>query len=284
MTPFFTIGITSFNYLKYLRQCIDSVLDQSFQDFEIILYDDASTDGSQQFLTQFREEKKITEIVLGKENVGVSSARNFVFSKASGRYFMYLDADDYLLPGFLEKMYQWVVSNPTRHLFQYGEYWLDDKTGKISLSTEIPKIETQWDLMYPVAVGGGFVFSRYAFEISRGFAISLRVGWEDWDFWIRNVRQFGSVPTDVVELAYRINKPSREKEVELDWNKIYDLCRKMFLRHSELCLCGIRVPMYRTIIYPEDVIGVKNPEIPRTKKLHDIPRRRRNSFSRFRRV
>ena len=86
---------------SYLKRCIDSVLAQSCQEYEIILVDDGSTDGSAEICDEYAEkQKKIT--VIHKENGGLSSARNAGLEIASGEYVMFIDADDVVHSKMLE--------------------------------------------------------------------------------------------------------------------------------------------------------------------------------------
>ena len=98
-----SIIVPVYNAEKYLPACLDSVLNQSFKDFEIILVDDGSKDGSLMLLDGWASKDNRVK-VFHKENGGVSSARNLGLSKASGEYVTFVDADDELPAGALEKM------------------------------------------------------------------------------------------------------------------------------------------------------------------------------------
>ena len=86
---------------SYLKRCIDSVLAQSCQEYEIILVDDGSTDGSAEICDEYAEKQK-TITVIHKENGGLSSARNAGLEIASGEYVMFIDADDVVHSKMLE--------------------------------------------------------------------------------------------------------------------------------------------------------------------------------------
>ena len=99
MSKYFSIIVPIFNCEKYLRQCLDSVLHQTCQDFELILVDDGSTDGS---LAICREYTGSNVKIISQENAGVSVARNVGLSHATGKYVVFLDSDDWLWPDLLE--------------------------------------------------------------------------------------------------------------------------------------------------------------------------------------
>ncbi len=98
-----SVIIPVYNVEKYLPQCVESVLAQSYQNFEILLIDDGSTDQSPAICDSFAE--KNTKIrVFHKANGGASTARNAGLDRASGEYVFFLDSDDYLDPQALEKL------------------------------------------------------------------------------------------------------------------------------------------------------------------------------------
>ena len=102
MTPEITVIIPNFNKSKYLEQCINSVLNQTFKSWNLIIIDDASTDESKKILNKFINHKQISIINL-KKNKGVSFCRNLGMRLAQTKYISFLDSDDYWLEDKLEK-------------------------------------------------------------------------------------------------------------------------------------------------------------------------------------
>lgn len=100
MTPYISVIIPVYNAETTLNKCVVSVLKQQFADFEVILVDDGSKDGSCQICEEFaRKDSRVT--VIHKENGGVSSARNRGLEIAKGKWVTFVDSDDYLGDGFL---------------------------------------------------------------------------------------------------------------------------------------------------------------------------------------
>lgn len=98
--PKVSIIVPVYKAEKYLNRCIDSILAQTFTDWELLLIDDGSTDRSGDICDEYA--KKDTRIrVFHKENGGVSSARNLGLDSAQGEWVTFIDADDYILPDFL---------------------------------------------------------------------------------------------------------------------------------------------------------------------------------------
>ena len=105
-TPFFSILIPVYNVEKYLPACLESVLRQSFMDYEIILVDDGSKDTSGQICDAYCAKHADKMRVLHKPNQGLISARREGLKLAKGQYICFLDSDDFFLGESLTKLYQ----------------------------------------------------------------------------------------------------------------------------------------------------------------------------------
>ena len=98
-----SIIIPVYNVSEWLDQCLESVVNQTFSDFEVILIDDGSTDGSGQKCREWAE-KDCRIRLISKSNEGPSKARNLGLQKAVGTYLAFLDADDWIDSRYLEIM------------------------------------------------------------------------------------------------------------------------------------------------------------------------------------
>ncbi len=105
-----SVVVKSYNHAPYVHQTIQSVLDQSFQDFEIVVTDDGSTDGTPDIVRNFQD-KRIKLEVLSRNN-GISIAMNSVLARANGEYIAILNSDDYALPGRLKRQVTFLDSRP----------------------------------------------------------------------------------------------------------------------------------------------------------------------------
>lgn len=93
--PKVSIIVPVYNVERYLRQCLDSLVDQTYQNIEIICVDDGSTDASSEILTEYALKNSKVRVIR-QENSGLSAARNVGFSFATGDYVMYVDSDDWI--------------------------------------------------------------------------------------------------------------------------------------------------------------------------------------------
>jgi glycosyltransferase involved in cell wall biosynthesis len=105
-----SIIIPVYNAEKFLSKCLDSVKNQTYQDLEIILVNDGSTDRSGLICDEYAQKDK-RFIVIHKENGGVSSARNAALNIASGKYIGFVDPDDWIEPCMFEKLYQLIIDH-----------------------------------------------------------------------------------------------------------------------------------------------------------------------------
>ncbi|MDD7369153.1 MAG: glycosyltransferase family 2 protein [Berryella intestinalis] len=102
MQPRVSVIVPVYNVERFLEECLDSVLAQTFPDFEVVCVNDGSTDSSPLILEQYRaRDERI--VVVSQENAGLSAARNTGLRHARGEYVAFLDSDDYLAPSMLEK-------------------------------------------------------------------------------------------------------------------------------------------------------------------------------------
>ena len=141
--PFFSIIIPVYNVKQYLGKCLESVLGQSFGDFECILVDDGSKDGSSELCDELAcQDTRIR--VVHKENEGVAIARNTGIRMAAGDFLMFLDSDDTLSVGLLESCAQKLKQTGSDILvFGYQRVAAD---GKILMSS-VPNVEDSKKLM-----------------------------------------------------------------------------------------------------------------------------------------
>ena len=102
--PKFSIIVPIYNKEKYIERCIKSILNQTMQDFEIIILNDGSTDKSEEVLLKYINKNKEKIIYFKQDNHGIAQTRNNAIEKVTGEYFLFIDADDYIENNLLEKL------------------------------------------------------------------------------------------------------------------------------------------------------------------------------------
>jgi glycosyltransferase involved in cell wall biosynthesis len=109
---FFSIIIPAYNYGRFLTRAIDSVLEQHFSDCEVIVINDGSTDNTDALMQDALKKNDPRLRYIQQENKGVSAVRNLGVAQSRGTYLLFLDADDALLPGSLDKMQRHLIAYP----------------------------------------------------------------------------------------------------------------------------------------------------------------------------
>jgi len=196
----FSVIIPIYNKEKYIRHAILSVLSQTFQQFELILINDGSTDNSFQVVNSFISELQNNNpdvinkiIILNQENKGVSSTRNNGVKSAKYDYLAFLDADDWWEENFLEKMKFLIDEYPDSGVYGTGYYKIK-KQRKIKSEIGLPDNFSHGLIDYfsvyaknffymPLWIGATVIKKEY-FILENGFKTYLKWG-EDFDFWIR---------------------------------------------------------------------------------------------------
>lgn len=155
-SPALSIIVPVYKVEHYLKECIDSILNQSFKDFELILVDDGSPDKSGEICDSYIA-KDYRIKVIHKSNGGVSSARNSGISQAKGVWITFIDADDLILPTFIAALYSPIAEGHDIELVQGG--CQNYEAGKIT------GIEQQYDSL--ISNEPGLLFTKF-----RGLTIS----------------------------------------------------------------------------------------------------------------
>lgn len=117
-----------YNVEKYLKKCLDSILSQTYKNFEVIIVNDGSPDNSQKIIDEYKKKDKRIK-AYKKENGGISSARNFGISKAKGEFLLFVDSDDSVNKELLEKINE--VASHTTDIVRFQAEKINGKTHSI---------------------------------------------------------------------------------------------------------------------------------------------------------
>ncbi len=123
--PFFTIVIPIYNAEKTILRCLQSIEKQSYQNFEIILVDDKSTDNSLEMIKRERDRDSRINIIINLQNRGPSYSRNIGIKYAKGEYILFVDADDYVSNDYLRTILNSVISCDKPDLLFFSHYEIE---------------------------------------------------------------------------------------------------------------------------------------------------------------
>ena len=185
--PHVSVILPSWNRADWLKKSIDSVLEQTFRDFELIVVDDASTDSTQEILTIYSG--KFRSITFAK-NLGVSAARNAAVKNCDSEWIAFLDSDDFWHPHKLQKQIAQTVIRAECPIHFTDEIWIrngvrvNPKKKHQKLEGWIFKPSLELCLMSPSTV----LLKRDLFEVHGLFDETLPIC-EDYDLWLRLTAQ-----------------------------------------------------------------------------------------------
>lgn len=123
--PRFSIVTISFNQKDYLEECINSVLNQNFKNYEYIIVDDGSTDGSREIILKYKDKLKF---IFGKNDYGPTNSLNKGFEKAKGEIFYYINSDDFMLQNALTDANKIFQDFPESDVIYGNGYEVDQKS------------------------------------------------------------------------------------------------------------------------------------------------------------
>lgn len=141
--PMFSVMIPVYNMEKYLNRCIDSIINQSYNDIEVILVDDGSQDASSKICDEYALEYSFIRVI-HKKNEGLLMARRTAIREAKGEYFVFLDADDYLADSYFESL-EAVIKKEKCDLIFFGYNLVDSRDNIIRSVMDIYQ-KTRFDI------------------------------------------------------------------------------------------------------------------------------------------
>lgn len=226
--PFFSVIIPLYNKENFIENTINSVLNQSFIDFELIIINDGSTDNSEAKIMQFKD-ARIRYYV--KENEGVSIARNLGITTAQAEYITFIDADDYWYPNFLQEMFDTINRFSEQKVFSAAKE-IETKKNIFPAQYSIKKkadcqIVNYFDASHKESIiwTSSAVFHKSVFKEAGVFDTEIKIG-EDTDLWIRIGLKYPVVFNWTILARYIFDKQSVSR------NHHYIFEEKSFLKYA----------------------------------------------------
>ena len=206
MTKKISIIIPVYNAEKYLERCLMSIIDQSYQDFEIILINDGSTDNSLNICNQFSEKDKRIKVYT-KKNGGVSSARNYGIKKVITDYVCFIDSDDFISNDYLIILYSNIYdTNSDISVCGFIKYYKDEQVGDQKIQNKIIfDKKSAYDAMISNKQYAGYVWNKlYKFEIIKRMGDEIFKGnmFEDFEFNCRYLNECKKIVYTPTQLYY----------------------------------------------------------------------------------
>jgi len=220
-----SIIITAYNYEKYIEECLESCLQQTTNySFEVIVIDDGSTDSTQDILNLYKENLRIK--ILSINNSGIEKASNIGFFTSQGEYVVRLDADDKLLPNFVEHLLTSAKKQPDFD-FYYADYCIIDENGSRLEYIKLPDFSLDEVIKRGDFLATGTVIRRQILMSFGGYNEStINSGLENYEFILELINK-GSIGLHINEglFLYRRHK---ENISEIKKEKIISYGKKLF--------------------------------------------------------
>ncbi|MFM0280103.1 glycosyltransferase family A protein [Paraburkholderia sediminicola] len=223
-----SVVVPCFNQEEFIAEALESVLRQSYSDWECIIVDDGSTDESQAIIQRYAA-KDPRFLVVTKVNGGVAAARNFGFAQARGTLFVPLDGDDKLHPDFLGRAVECFTAQPDTDLV----HCKTKRFGATSKVWRLPEYSYE-KLLWQNMIVNTTMYRREAFLRVSGYSSEMIHGFEDWDFYVRLLSPQSKVRfIDAPLFLYRVKKSSRSTE-QVESGKIEESQRLIYARNRPI--------------------------------------------------
>ncbi|OEE68085.1 hypothetical protein A1OO_20365 [Enterovibrio norvegicus FF-33] len=220
--PLVSIYVTTHNRKEKLERALNSCFRQSYDNIEIIISDDGSSDNTKTFCESLLEKKINVKYIRSESPKGACHARNVAIEAASGYYITGLDDDDYFKHDRIEKFVN-SIDRLNDHSFLYSNY----NIGKRSL-TRSNRISLK-DIIYKNGIGNQIFIEKYKLEHVKGFNSKLPA-WQDHELWIRLITEYGSA-LNVGAFSYFVEESS--DSISISSKRIED-ASEFFSKHEEI--------------------------------------------------
>lgn len=231
-----SIIVPCYNQAEYLAETLDSVLTQTYRNWECVIVNDGSPDDTEMVAKDFIAKDGRFKYVW-KENGGLSSARNTGISISEGEFILPLDADDLIAPTYIEKAVGFFSQYPETKLV----YCKADLFGKENGYWDLGEYEYEKFIWFN-CIFCTAMFRRVDYNLTNGYNVNMIHGLEDWDFWLTLLKKGDLVHRiDEVLFHYRIKEESMI--IELKKKYFHDAMIQLCKNHPD-----IYMPYYENII------------------------------------
>jgi glycosyltransferase involved in cell wall biosynthesis len=213
MEPKVSVIIPCYNYADFLKICLESVLNQTFQDFEVIIVDDASTDYTAEIVLSYKDHR--IKYIRHERNLGPSAAFNTGINLSQGKYIAIIGADDIMKPENLSEKVKILENYPEIGLVHSNAEIIDETGQVIGLARKLiapNKVEIEKKLFDRLLYGNFIIASsvvarRDCYQKVGAYDTNLRHA-EDWDMWLRLAYHydFGYINSPLIQ--YRFHRKS----------------------------------------------------------------------------
>lgn len=216
-----SVIVPCYKQAEFLDECINSVIEQTFKDWECIIIDDGSPDNTEEISKKWcNKDSRIK--YYKKDNEGLSKARNYGIGLAAGRYILPLDADDKIGKQYMELALPYFNKENVKIVYCRAEFF-----GEMKGEWRLPDYSFK-ELLTKNMIFCSAFFLKTEWERIGGYDINMVNGLEDWEFWINMLKNGGeAIKIDSVQFYYRKKQNSLISIAELNYEKLANyVCEK----------------------------------------------------------
>lgn len=211
-----SIVMSVYNGEHYLTQAMDSLLSQTFPDFDVIVVNDGSTDGTTRILDDYAKQDLRVRILSNPQNIGLAVSLNRGMEEAGGKYIARMDADDISLPQRLEKQFEFMETHPDVGILGTAIEQIDS-TGRVTMQRLYPSesILICWQLMYENPICHPSVMLRRTLLKNNQYNPDLITA-QDYDLWSRlaGITLLANLPDVLLRLRKHGRNLTYQKEIQ----------------------------------------------------------------------
>ena len=197
--PLVTVYITNYNYGKYIKQAIDSVLNQTCQDFELIIIDDGSTDNSKEIIESYSHLPQVK--IVYQQNKGLNITNNVALKLANGQFIVRLDADDYFEKEAIKSMSDALLKDKELGLV-FPNYYLVDEDGNVLHEEKRHSFEKDVTLLDMPAHGACTMIRKSFLQTLGGYDEEFKCQ-DGYDLWVRFTAKYKVNNVNQILFSYR---------------------------------------------------------------------------------
>jgi glycosyltransferase involved in cell wall biosynthesis len=224
--PYFSIIVPAFKAEKTIKRCIDSIINQSYKDYELIIIDDGSTDNTAEIVAEYGDKVRYIRY----EHKGICQLRNALLDEAKGEWLLFLDADDYLATDFIEQSFRDISTGDESLAIVYPDrtYFGANEFNVVSEEFSIEKMKHR-----NIIVMCSLVRLSAARRI--GFDLAFAEGLEDYDFFLGLINAgYKAKAQHKSHVFCRVHKRSRTAAIHKDIYRSNRLMRQIVEKYSSL--------------------------------------------------
>lgn len=224
--PLVTVYVPCRNYGRFLGKALQSVVDQLYGNWHLFIVDEASTDDTLSIATHFQKiDPKRIQVIRNDTPQGLQKVANQILGVAQGKYFMRLDADDWLDEGALLLMVAKLESD-TEYGLAYGNYYYVDEGGKVLGVERRPKLGTENSSGHLPPHGACTMVNTRALKTVGGYSEDVNAQ-DGWELWFKLLNRVKGVQLDMPLFYYRQHQQSLSRNADRILNARTDIFRKM---------------------------------------------------------